>query len=281
MSGLHWHPHPDVWALVVLLLGGYLLALRRLGPRVTAPGEAAATPRQKAAFVLGVATLWVASDWPIHELAEHSMYWVHMVQHLLQALVAPPLLLAGTPGWMARAILRPRALLRLVRILARPIPALLAFNAVIALIHWPEVVNLMVRSELAHLGFHTLIVGTALLMWMPVFSPLLEIPRLPYPLQMLYLFLQSILPTVPASFMTFADTPLFDAYVGLPRPWGMSAVTDQMIAGLIMKIVGGLILWAVIAYLFFRWYRQEEAEGSDALQWRAMERDLDRLETRR
>jgi putative membrane protein len=274
-----WHPHPDVWALVGLFLGGYFLALRRLGPRVAGPGEPAATGRQKTAFVLGVATLWVASDWPIHELAEHSMYWVHMVQHLLQALVAPPLLLVGIPAWMARAILRPRLVLRLARTLSRPILALLVFNVVIALIHWPEVVNLMVRSELAHLGFHTLIVGSALLMWMPVFSPLLEIPR--HPLQMLYLFLQSLLPTVPASFMTFADSPLFDAYVNLPRPWGMSAVTDQMIAGLTMKIVGGLILWAVIAYLFFTWYRQEEAEGSDALEWRGMERDLERLETRR
>jgi putative membrane protein len=276
-----WHPHPDVWLLLGIPLVGYFLALRRLGPRFTGPGEPAATRRQKTAFVLGVATLWVASDWPIHELAEHSMYWVHMVQHLLQALVAPPLLLVGTPAWMARAILRPRVVLRLARTMSRPIPALLAFNAVIALIHWPEVVNLMVRSELAHLGFHTLIVGSALLMWMPVFSPLLEIPRLPYPLQMLYLFLQSLLPTVPASFMTFADSPLFDAYVNLPRPWGMSAVTDQMIAGLIMKIVGGLILWTVIAYLFFTWYRQEESEGSDALQWRGVERELDRLETRR
>ena len=276
-----WHPHPDVWLLLGIPLVGYFLALRRLGPRVTGPGEAPATRRQKTSFLLGGATLWVASDWPIHELAEHSMYWVHMVQHLLQALVAPPLLLLGVPAWMARAILRPRALLLLARTLSRPILALLVFNAVIALIHWPEVVNLMVRSELAHLGFHTLIVGSALLMWMPVFSPLLEIPRLPYPLQMLYLFLQSLLPTVPASFMTFADTPLFDAYVNLARPWGMSAVTDQMIAGLTMKIVGGLILWAVIAYLFFTWYRQEEAEGSDALQWRGIERELDRLETRR
>jgi putative membrane protein len=276
-----WHPHPDVWLLLGIPLVGYFLALRRLGPRYAAPGQEVATRGQKTAFVLGVATLWIASDWPIHELAEHSMYWVHMVQHLLQALVAPPLLLIGTPAWMARAILRPRGVLRLARTLARPIPALLLFNAVIALIHWPEVVNLMVRSELAHVGFHTLIVGTALLMWTPVFSPLLEIPRLPYPLQMLYLFLQSLLPTVPASFMTFADSPLFDAYIGLARPWGMSAVTDQMIAGLTMKIVGGLILWAVIAHLFFKWYRQEETEGSDALQWRDVERELDRLGTRR
>jgi putative membrane protein len=261
---------------MAVLLGGYFVALRRLGPRFAGPGEPAATCGQKTAFVLGVATLWVASEWPIHELAERSMYSVHMVQHLLQALVAPPLLLAGTPAWMARAILRPRPLLRLVRVLARPIPALLVFNIVIALIHWPEVVNLMVRSHLSHLGFHALIVGSALLMWTPVFSPLMEIPRLPYPLQMLYLFLQSLLPTIPASFMTFADSPLFDAYVSFPRPWGMSAVTDQMIAGLTMKIVGGLILWAVIAYLFFKWYRQEEREGSDALQWRDVERELDR-----
>lgn len=271
-----WHPHPDVWLLVAVLLGGYLLAARRLGPRYAAPGQPSVTPAQRRSFLAGVAVLWVAADWPVHELAERSLYSVHMVQHLLQAFVAPPLLLLGLPGWMARLLLRPRPVFAAVRWLTRPLPALLAFNAVMALIHWPEAVNLMVRSEAAHLGFHALLVGSALLMWTPVFSPVMELPRLPYPGQMVYLFVQSIVPTVPASFLTFADAPLFEAYVALPRPFGMDAVTDQMIAGLTMKLAGGLFLWGVIAYLFFRWHAQEVAEGSDALQWRDVERELNR-----
>jgi putative membrane protein len=274
---VHWHPHVDVWLLVVVLAGGYFLALRLLGSAHAIPGQPPATRGQITAFSLGVATIWVAADWPIHELAERYLYSVHMVQHLLLSLVAPPLLLLGTPAWLARTLLRPPFVLRVVGRLSRPLPALLLFNLVIALTHWAVVVNLAARSEIAHVTIHTALFGTALLMWMPVLSPLIELPRLPYPGQMLYLFAQSLLPTVPASFLTFGSRPLYEAYAEAPRIFGISAITDQRIAGLFMKIVGGLVLWSVIAVLFFRWHAQESADGSDALQWRDLERDLARM----
>ncbi len=52
------------------------------------------------------------------------------------------------------------------------------------------------------------------------------------PVPRCYLFLQSIVPTVPASFLTFGDTPLYKFYVGLPHLWGLSTLEDQQIAGL-------------------------------------------------
>ena len=229
------------------------------------------------AFGLGLASIWAAADWPVHELAEERLYSVHMVQHMLLSFVAPPLLLVGTPDWMARALLGWAPLARLVRRLARPLVALILFNVVIALTHWPVVVDMTVRHELAHLGAHMILFGSALLMWMPVASPLLEIPRLPYPGQMMYLFAQSILPTIPASFLTFGQTPMYPVYAEMPRIWGISAIGDQRMAGLFMKIVGGLILWSIIAALFFRWYKQENEEGYDALQWRDVDRELSKV----
>jgi putative membrane protein len=272
-----WHAHLDVWLLVVVLGVGYVLALRFLGPRHVAPGEAAASRGQLLAFTLGVTTIWVAADWPIHDLAEHYLYSVHMVQHLLLSFVAPPLLLLGTPAWLARTLIQPAFLLRIVKRLSRPLPGLLLFNVVIALTHWTTVVDLAARSEMAHFSIHAALFGTALLMWMPVLSPLIELPRLPYPGQMLYLFAQSLLPTVPASFLTFGSQPLYRFYAEAPRTFGISAITDQRLAGLFMKIVGGLVLWSVIAILFFRWHAQESADGSDALQWRDVERDVARM----
>ena len=56
---------------------------------------------------------------------------------------------------------------------------------------------------------------------------------------MLYLFLQSLAPTIPASFLTFGDHLLYPVYGTFPRIWGIGALTDQLIAGLIMKLVGG------------------------------------------
>jgi putative membrane protein len=274
-----WHPHYDVWALVLVLAGGYLVALRRWGPAHVSPGERAATRGQVASFLLGVATLWVAADWPVHELAEERLLSVHMVQHLLMSLIAPPLLLAGTPDWLLRSLLRPRWLLAVVRQLARPLPALLIFNAWIAVTHWPALMGLAVGSEAVHLGVHSVLVGTALLMWMPVLSPMVEIPRLRYPGQMLYLFAQSIVPTVPASFLTFGDSPLYPFYGLAGAMFGVDAVTDQRIAGLIMKLLGGLILWGFIAALFFRWNREEELAGTDAPVWQELEAELHRSGT--
>jgi putative membrane protein len=271
-----WHPHLEVWALMLALAGGYLLALRRWGPAHVSPGERPATRGQVACFLIGVATLWLAADWPVHELAEERRISVHMIQHLLMSLVAPPLLLAGTPGWLLRSLLRPRWLLATVRQFARPILALLLFNGWIAISHWPALLGLGLRSEPVHFGMHAVLVSTALLMWMPVLSPMVEIPRLRYPGQMLYLFAQSIVPTVPASFLTFADTPLYPFYAVAGQLFGIDAVVDQRIAGLIMKLLGGLILWGWIAALFFRWNRDEELAGADAPVWQDLEAELER-----
>jgi putative membrane protein len=273
-----WHAHPDVWALVAVLAGGYWLAIRHWGPRHVSPGEPAATHAQMVAFYLGVLAIWLVADWPVHELAEERLLSVHMVQHLVLSLVAPPLLLLGTPGWLLRTLLRPRWLAVLVRGLARPFPALLLFNAFIAFSHWPLIVEAALRSELIHFGLHGALVSTALLMWMPVLSPMFEIQRLRYPSQMLYLFAQSIVPTVPASFLTFADGPIYPFY-GLAAPLiGVDPVVDQRIGGLIMKIVGGFILWGFIAVLFFRWNKQDSLTGSDEPAWQDVERQVNRLE---
>ena len=73
------------------------------------------------------------------------------------------------------------------------------------------------------------------------------------PAQMMYLFVQSLAPTIPASFLTFGTTLLYPVYGTFPRIWGVSALDDQLIAGLMMKIGGGFILWGFIAMIFFRW----------------------------
>jgi putative membrane protein len=238
-------------------------------------GEVPATTTQKTCFVLGVATLWIASDWPVHDLAEGYLFSVHMVQHLLFTFVAPPLILLGLPAWMVRAVLGRGIRFRIVRTMTRPVVALLVFNATIALTHWPTIVNLAVRSEPAHLALHGVLLGTALAMWWPVVPPIPETKGLSDPARMLYLFLQSIVPTVPASFLTFASSPIYSSYEAVPHPW-ISAVDDQMIAGLIMKVGGGLLLWGIITVIFFRWNAKEQRDDVEPeITWEDFERDLE------
>jgi putative membrane protein len=90
---------------------------------------------------------------------------------------------------------------------------------------------------------------------------------------MVYVFLQSIVPTVPASFLTFGSSPLYPFYEHVPRIWGISVLTDQRISGLLMKLGGGAILWGVLAVIFFRWFALEQ-KGWDALEWHGVEREL-------
>jgi putative membrane protein len=278
-----WHLHADVWAIVGALAFAWAMAIRleqrRRGER--GDTEPAVTSRQVVCFVSGLAAIFVASDWPVHDLAEGYFYSLHMVQHLLLSLVAAPLLLLGTPGWLMRRLL-PGRLLTVVKFVARPVPNLIQFNAVLVLSHWPLWVNATLRNHPLHFVAHAILLVSALLMWMVLVSPLEEVPRARPPMQMLYLFLQSILPTVPASFLTFGSKPLYSFYETVPRLYGWSALSDQQVAGLIMKLLGGFYLYAIIAVVFFRWYADEERDDRrprmpETLYWDEVERELKQL----
>jgi putative membrane protein len=191
--------------------------------------------------------------------------------------VAAPLFLLGTPAWLARRILGSGARLTVVRRLARPVPGIIQFNLVLVLSHWPWWVNYTLEHHPWHFVAHAVLLVSAVLMWMVVVSPLPEVPRPAPPAQMLYLFLQTIVPTVPASFLTFGAHPLYRFYEHVPRLYGISALGDQQVAGLIMKIAGGFYLWIVIAVIFFRWYAREEAGKPEVLLWEDVERELKSL----
>jgi putative membrane protein len=195
-----------------------------------------------------------------------------MVQHLVYSLVAAPLLLIGTPTWLARRLLSPPAVLRTARALCRLIPATIIFNLVVIVTHVPVVVDAALHHAALHFLLHAVILVSALIVWMPLVSPLPEVPRLHPLVRMMFLFLQSIVPTVPASFLTFGDHPLYHFYETVPRLWGISALDDMQYAGLIMKIAAGTVLWVIIAIVFFRWYADEEGAARGPTR---VSRDLD------
>ena len=114
----------------------------------------------------------------------------------------------------------PPALARIWRSITRPVMAIVIFNGVLLFTHWPAVVTASVGSEPLHLALHTLIVLSALIMWWPVFSPLPEMPPISPPGQILYLFVQSLAPTIPASFLTFGHQPLYQVYDDVPAAAG-------------------------------------------------------------
>ena len=265
-----FHIHLDVYLLFGSILTLYFVSIRR---HRAATGEATSVRAQRL-FTLGIAILWLGSSWPIHDLAERYLYSVHMVQHLLFSLVAAPILIVGVPVWMYREALRPRVVRVVFRFFTRPLVALILFNSVLLFTHWPAVVEASVRSEPLHFALHVLLTVSALVMWWPVVSPLPEMPPLSAPGQMLYLFLQSLAPTIPASFLTFGRTPLYPIYATFPRIWGVSVMGDQLMAGLIMKLIGSAILWVVIAVVFFRWFAAEQRAELDVTRYADVDREI-------
>jgi putative membrane protein len=256
-----WRPHPEVWVFVIGLLAGYWWSIRRLAPYYAREEKAAVSRLQVSAFVLGVLLLWVVSDWPIHDIAEDALVSVHMVEHLTLALLVPPLFLIGIPAWLWGAILKP--VVPTLRRLTHPMIGLFLFNIVFAATHWPPIIGLQNRSEWWHFAGHLVLMISAFIMFWPVLSPVEAIPRLAPFRQIGYLFLVTILPTIPASFLTFTNMFLYEvAYPTGPTLWGIDRVADQQVAGLLMKLGGGVILWVMITVIFFRWAAAERRDDS-------------------
>lgn len=263
-----WHAHPDVWLVVAAIGTGYWWAITRWGP--------GASRRQVTLFGLGLAALWLHSEWPVHEIAERSLFSVHMVQHIGYQLIAAPLLLLGLPGWLLhRLLVAPPRVYAVMRRLGRPLVAGLLFNLVTVGTHWPAVVNASVENHLFHFFVHVVIFGSAVLMWLPVLNlgRVPELPSLSEGGRMVYLFLQSVLPTVPASFLTFGESAMYRVYREAPRVYDLSAVDDQQMAGALMKVYAGSLLWATITVIFFRWYARDQR---GVLRWDDVERELAR-----
>ena len=259
-SPLVWHPHPDVWALVAALALAYYLALTRIGPRLVPAGQPVATRRHLAAFSVGVLTLWIFSDWPIHDLSEGYLYSVHMVQHLVYILVIPPLLILGTPVWCWRWLLRP--VLPLFRRLVHPVVALTAFSTVTLLSHLPVFVTAAVESGPAHLGQHVALVGTAMLGWWPLTSRVPEAPQLAsVNRKIVYLFFFSVVSSMTGSFLFWAREPAYRIYASFPRLFGVSALDDQRIAGAIMEVGEAIVVFGVVLVLLFKAWRRNEAQS--------------------
>lgn len=268
-----WLPHPDVLLLVAALIGLYWAGARWIGGRATPHRRV--TRAHAILYGSGVAMLYLGAGSPIHDISERYLFSVHMLQHLLFTLVAPPLLLLGTPGWMLEPLLRHPKLRAAAFALTRVFPAFLIFNAVILVTHLQPVVNLSLRSHGTHFLLHLALMATALLMWMPIFSPTPLLPRAGEFAQTIYLFVQSLVPATIASFLVFADNPIYTFYTEAPRRlWGLSVVTDQQIAAVIMKLGGGLLLWGIMTVLFIRWFSREDRETRAAEAARAARADV-------
>lgn len=253
-----WQAYPGVWLFVLALVAGYAWLEARVGRE----------QGRRRWFAAGVVVLWLALDWPVGALGAGYLASVHMLQYLLVALVAPPLLLLGFPSASrpgARGQAEPSLAGGLLRLITRPLPALIIFSLVVYATHLPRVVDGLMVTQAGSFLIDMLWLSAGLVFWRPVVAPASADGSIPHPIKMGYLFLATVINTLPYAFLTFGELPFYGIYELAPPVAGLTARQDQQIAGLLMKGGGGAILWSAITIVFFRWVRGEQAlEGVQA-----------------
>ncbi len=247
-----WQWYPGVHLFLLALAGGwYWLGTRHQWKR-----------RPWGWFAVAWFALLATLDWPIGKLGAGYLASVHTLQFLLLTLLAGPALLKAIPadGW-ARLAPPGSRFRRVLAFQARALPGLLLYNAIVITTHFPRVVDSLMATQLgsAIIDWSWLLAGMVL--WWPIGAPA-EFRRLRMFAKMGYLFGATIVPTIPAMMMVFADWPMYQLYELAPRVWvSFSANEDIQLAGLVMKLFGDLPLWIATAVIFFRESAQAERVG--------------------
>ncbi|MEP7060011.1 MAG: cytochrome c oxidase assembly protein [Actinomycetota bacterium] len=224
-------------------------------------------------FRTGVAVLVIALVSPVDAYAERLLS-VHMVQHLLLTLLAPPLLLLGSPVTLAVRSAGPAGRLRalswlhgrMARFISAPAIGWALFVGTIYASHLPAFYDASLRSSAVHAGEHLAYVATALLFWRPIVARDPEPVRLSHPARLFSLFLLMPAMTFLGLAIYGSERVLYLPYVATSRAAGTSAVSDQHLAGALMWSAGMLFIVPAMVVVLIDWMRtdEREAERTDA-----------------
>src|SRR6266403_137114 len=243
-----WDFNP--WLLTPALVTGVLYARgwRRLYKRV--PHRFGF--RQFTSFYAGLITILFALMSPLDAFAGWLLT-VHMIQHLLLMMVAPPLLLYGAPYLpllfglprdFLRDGLRPflasPTLRKVGQFIVHPVFSLSAFVFTNTAWHVPVMYELALRSPTWHQVEHVCFLTTALLFWWPIIQPYPWVARTQRWLIVPSLFLADIQNPALSAFLIFCERVLYPTYATVPRITSLTPLEDQAAAGAIMWVAGSV-----------------------------------------
>ncbi|MEK3885353.1 cytochrome c oxidase assembly factor CtaG [Paenibacillus sp. PL2-23] len=277
----------ELWNPMFLfaMIGVVILYYYMIGPwrEKHAPGENAATVKQKTLFVSAIAFIYLCHGGPFNLLG-HLMFTFHMVNMSISYLIVPPMVLLGIPAFLWRAAFS-APFWRKLRFLMHPVITLLLFNMLFSLYHVPIVHDYVMTNFAVHRVYYAVLFLTAFMMWWQIACPVPEWNRLSDVKRMAYVFANGVLLTPACALIIFSDAGMYATYND-PQVWAtamgycipgdtnyligqfggpeffnkLGIVDDQQLGGIVMKLVQELMYGIILAYIFKQWFKREHED---------------------
>ncbi|RXT05658.1 cytochrome c oxidase assembly protein [Ammoniphilus sp. CFH 90114] len=258
-SGLFtmWNP----WQLLLTLALGFTY-FYLIGPgRHRFENVSPIKPRHIFLFITGLVTYYMAAGSPMNYYGHHYLFSAHMLQQSLLYFVVPPLLILGLPKYLLQALFSIKFARRMLE--THMLVTIFAFNFMFSMYHLPLIFNTVMESEFLMALSHMVLFIAAFQMWWPIISPLPEVKHTTELRKMAYIISGAVLLTPACALIIFADSIVYQTYVGAPEVfWWLPPMDDQQLGGVLMKLVQELAFGSALAFIFFRWFRKENPKDS-------------------
>jgi len=252
---LGWQFDPVLIGILLSSCISYFLAIGPLRKHIS--NNANFPGKQLAIFCLAIIITYLIEGSPLHDLGERYLFSAHMTQHLLLTYFAAPLFLLAFPTWLQQAMLKNRNSLKLAKLFNNPIIAALIYSLFLSIWHFPAIYDAGLRNSGLHHIQHFCFFLVSIIFWWPVMQNLDSLPKLHPLLKIVYLFISSTLLQIPLfGIITFADHAFYASYQNAPRFFFSSALEDQRVGGVIMKILAMLFYILPMTVIFVNWYRE-------------------------
>ena len=245
------HPSLVIGTLLVVLL--YTWAI---GPGRVKYGWSAtpASPKQSGLFYGTMLLMYFTLDGPLHHLADELLFSAHMLQHMILQLLWAPLVVLAVPPWLWQAMLRPKPIHAAAKFFSRPMTAFVTYNAIVFGWHVPMMYNLALTRHNFHILQHLMFMSSAVLMWWVMIAPVEEF-RATYQKRMVFILANMLAMKVLGIIISLSSEVLYTFYLQQPRAWGLDAMGDQQLGGMLMWLPGGGLLWAGLGRVWWQWVR--------------------------
>ncbi|MBE3102877.1 MAG: cytochrome c oxidase assembly factor CtaG [Bacilli bacterium] len=249
-------------------------------------GSEALSKKEASTFIIAIILLYIVKGSPV-ELLGHILFSVHMAQMALLLMLIPPLLITGIPTWVWRKVIENRFIQPTFKFFTKPLLALIVFSGLFSFYHIPIIFDFVKQNPGYHSLFMFVLFMSAIFLWWPIVNKLEGEQQVHGLKKIGYIIGSAILITPACGLIIFADQPLFATYTSgdawlkvmelcipasifsdltLSGPElfsNMTAVEDQQLGGVVMKIIQELIYGVILAMVFFQWFQSEQDNAEE------------------